>query len=509
MTDARRVVVIGSGPSGAMAALTLVERGIPVTMLESGSTFPGGLVVRAFGRNLFRRWPRDLDKDTFVASGDPESVWHNVLVPGGLSNLWTGAVPRFAPEDFYEGERAHERYRWPVSYGDLAPYYTRVERMLRVVGERRSVPSMPAPEALVQASALPAAWQRLARHAESFGQGLVRVPLADGPAWLVRRTGAAFNSFDSIVRSLQARSGLELRLGAHAAQLTWDGTRARVSGVEYIDRASKMSDWIDAIAVVVAGGSLATPKLLLQSVSNDFPHGLGNSSGVLGRYLHDHPHDWCELELDRPLPRLATPVFVTRAPYASATPLSGALIELTPLSKWDRLLSLSGATSTRFGVVTFGSMLPEERNQVRLDPGKHDTFGLPLLDIRIEYGPDAQRNVQNSHRQLQAILRSAGIGSSLSCPVERLTPGGSVHYGGGVRMHDSPQHGVLTRWNRLHDVPNVAVVDASSFTTGVEKNPTLTAMALSARAADRLADDLLDGTLDERKQLPHAVPTLR
>src|SRR6266581_3613112 len=166
MTDDCRAIVIGSGPSGAIAALTLLERGIPVTMLESGQAFPAGLVVRAFGRNLFRKWAPDSEGYAFVASGDPDTEWQSALSPGGLSNYWTGAVPRFAPEDFYEGERLHERYRWPVAYADVAPYYSQAERLLGVVGERRTIPQVSPSDVLVQERHLPKRWQSVAEQAE-------------------------------------------------------------------------------------------------------------------------------------------------------------------------------------------------------------------------------------------------------------------------------------------------------------------------------------------------------
>src|SRR5712691_3602547 len=155
MIDHQRAVVIGSGPSGATAALTLLERGIHVTLLESGTSFPAGLIIRAFGRNLYRKWAGNNSQYAYVSSGDPETQWCNTLTPGGLSNFWTGAVPRFAPEDFAEGERLHERYRWPLSYTDLEPYYTYAERLLGVVGEPRSVPQLPAAQALIQERRLP------------------------------------------------------------------------------------------------------------------------------------------------------------------------------------------------------------------------------------------------------------------------------------------------------------------------------------------------------------------
>src|ERR1051326_6533663 len=146
MAARRHVVVIGSGPSGATAALALLERNVGVTMLESGQTFRAGLVIRALGRNLFRKWAPPQEAYAFTVSGDPNTQWLSALTPGGLSNYWTGAVPRFAPEDFLEGERRHERYRWPLGYADLAPYYTYAEQLLDVVGERRSVPQVSSPE---------------------------------------------------------------------------------------------------------------------------------------------------------------------------------------------------------------------------------------------------------------------------------------------------------------------------------------------------------------------------
>jgi choline dehydrogenase-like flavoprotein len=509
MTDNRRTIVIGSGPSGATAALSLLERGIPVTMLESGQSFPGGLIIRAFGRNLYRKWAPVEDRYAYVPSDDPDTEWHSSLTPGGLSNEWTGAVPRFAPEDFWDGERLHERYRWPISYADLAPYYTYAERLLGVVAERRGTPQLPAPEVIVQERRLPGAWRAIAASAERYGQGLVYAPLADGPKWMVRRSGNAFNSFARIVARLSRFPHFELRLGAHAQRLTWNDALGRVDGVEYMDRATGSHQRVGASAVVVAAGPLASPKLLLQSVSRAFPAGLGNDQGVLGRFLHDHPKDWCVLELDRPLSRLDQPLYLSRAPYAQSPPLMGASVTFGPLAKWDRLLSCVGATTTRFGLVTFATMVPEEHNHLSLHPEKRDQFGMPVLDLHMRFGSEVDGTVKATHKRLHGILEQAGLRGTLECPLDRLAPGWSAHYGGGARMHSSSQHGVLNGWNRIHEVDNVAVVDASSFTTGVEKNPTLTAMALAARAADRLAYDLKSDALGRQPQQANAEPSLR
>jgi choline dehydrogenase-like flavoprotein len=509
MAETGRVVVIGSGPAGATAALTLLQHGIRVTLLESGTTVQRGLIVRAFGRNLFRKWAANLDHADYVASGDAVTEWPNALSPGGLSNLWTGAVPRFAPDDFNEGERLHERFRWPLSYAELAPYYTRAERLLGVVGERRHVPQLPAPEALVQERQLPIAWRRVAESAALQSQGLVYAPLADGPPWMVRRSGAGFNSFDRIVSRLGRFPYFELRLGAHVQQLNWNSLQRRVDSVDYFDRTTGRHVQLEADAVVLAAGPLASPKLLLQSISTDFPLGLGNGHGILGHFLHDHPKDWCVLDLDRQLPRLDQPLHLSRAPYAESPALMAAAMTIGPLSKWDRLLSFGGATTNRFGLVTFSTMLPEETNAVSLDPTRHDQFGMPLLDIHMRYRPEVIETIDGAHMRLSTILERAGIRSRLECPMDHLAPGNSAHYGGGVRMHTSPKYGMLDGWNRLHEVDNVAVVDASSFTTAVEKNPTVSVMALAARAATRLSLDLKSGVLDARRSQLYAVPTVR
>jgi choline dehydrogenase-like flavoprotein len=488
MLDDRRVIVIGSGPSGAMAAQTLIRYGIPVTMLESGQRLPPGLLVRFAGRNLVWRRPA-VEDEAHVATDDPQAAWYRALAPGGHSNHWAGAVPRFAPEDFTEGRRLDERYVWPLTYDQLVPYYEIAERLMKVAAARCAVPSQPAP-LVAHERRLPGDWQTVARYAEAAGQGLTPIPVAAGPSWTVRRTGVGFNSFLQIVQPLLRHPLFHLVSGAHAVRLDWCGKSRRVASVEYVDRATGTHHRVAGAAVVVAAGPLASTKLLLDSACADFPDGLGESQGVLGRYLHDHPHDVGTLQLERPLSCLEQATVLTRAPYRQSPPLLSASCVIGSNSSWDKARTITPLGSKAFGLWIFGTMVPSDRNYVRLDPTVKDQFGLPALDVHIRYDDDVIRNMASARKRLVDVFTSAGYAATVTPSAPVLTPGHSVHYGGTVRMHASPAHGMLDEFNRLHQVRNVLVTDASCFTTGPEKNPTLTVMAIAARASQQLAYDL-------------------
>jgi choline dehydrogenase-like flavoprotein len=138
-------------------------------------------------------------------------------------------------------------------------------------------------------------------------------------------------------------------------------------------------------------------------------------------------------------------------------------------------------------------MRPQPEHFVRPHQATVDEFGLPRLEIRMCFGTEELNAVASARDHLLGIMADAGYRGTLDPVLPQLAPGSAVHYGGTARMHRSPHFGVLNEWNRPFNVPNVAVVDASCFTTNTEKNPTLTAMALAARAADRLAHDLKAG----------------
>lgn len=489
MPDERRVVVIGSGPAGAAAARELARNGIPVTMLETGTRFQGGLLVRLGGRSYYRRTPPLGEDAGHSISGDPRTLCYAKFAPGGLSNNWTGGVPRFAPEDFTEGERLHERYRWPVTYPDLASYYGKVEQYLRVTGDPHDVPQLPGGHVTYR-TAIPADWEAVRRSASKFGQGLTTYPLAGGPPNLLVRRGTAFNSYTSVVRPLLGLRGFRLQTGAHALQLEWSAAKGKVDGVLYFDRLSRSIERIRASAVVVACGPLGTTKLLHNSVSSAFPHGLGNSEGVLGHFLHDHPREWWSFQISRPLSLLAPAAYLTRLPYDSSPSLLATSWTLGTASLEDNIRSRFGLKGTMIGVQVIGTMIPSHACTAMPSATRKDEFGLPALDVCIRYSDAEVDNVVRSRQHLLNVMQDAGYAATLGEVTPTLYPGTIAHYGGSARMHADRRYGVVDAWNRVYDAPNVLVCDAACFTTAAEKNPTVTVMAIAARAATRLSHDL-------------------
>lgn len=489
MPDERQVVVIGSGPAGAAAARELLQNDVGVTMLESGTGFQPGVLVRLGSKNLFRRTPTLGEEAGHLVSGDPRTVCYVKHALGGLSNNWTGAVPRFAPEDFTEGERLHERFRWPISYADLAPYYEKIERAIPISADDRDVPQMPAGH-VTHRSRIPEDWKAVERAALARGQGFTSYPLADGPPNLIVRRGTAFNSYTSIVRPLLGLSAFQLRTGAHAVQLLWSAEKNRFDGVLYYSREKQCMERINADAIIVACGPLGSTKLLHNSACSAFPEGPGNEHGLLGRFLHDHPREWWSFQMDRPLQLLAPSAYLTRLPYDSSPPLLATSWCLGTASTKDRIRSRFGLKASRVGVQVIGTMIPSADCAALPSRTQKDEFGLPKLDVCIRYSDEEVQNVVRSRHHLMDVMQDAGCRSSLGEVVPTLYPGTVAHYGGSARMHADPRHGVVDAWNRVHGAPNLLVSDAACFTTACEKNPTLTAMAISARAAARLAHDL-------------------
>lgn len=486
--SAHPVVVVGSGPSGASAAAQLAARDVDVVVLESGPRAPRGLVVRAAGNTLYRRRDWSLySYDRLAPGSDPDVTWFSSLSLGGLSNYWTSAVPRFAPDDFTDGARLDERFRWPIGYDDLAPWYEIAERYLMVTAGA-PIPDVPQNE-LRYRQELPGDWQRVAASASAEGHAVGAMPMAKGRPWMVALRGTEFSSYHRMIRPLERSSRLRVVRDAHVSHLLYSPAGGRVDAVRYVDRTGAEVT-VPCRAVVLAAGTVDSSIIALRSTSPEFPDGLGNSRGLVGRYLHDHPRQWWTAATDQPLTAPSHPVYIARTTHDHSAPLMSTSLTIGLATPAQRLRTYYRGRTNRFGVQVFGTMIPTPDIGIELaDPRETDPRRIrPTIHLR--YTDDAVANVVAARDRLRDVMGAAGIDVQIPGPFHELEPGSSVHFGGALRMHGDPRYGVVDSWNRMHDVPNVVVADMSCFTTGPEKNPTLTAMAIALRAADRLATEL-------------------
>ena len=489
------MIVVGSGPAGAAAAVFLARAGAEVLVLEAGPERSAlGLTVRVRGFTVLKYRRPLKQNEHFTPTADPGALLFEDIAPGGLSNHWSCAVPRFAPEDFADASRAGEAWEWPISYGDIAPWYDRVEPLLHIAGGSRDHAQLPAAK-VRDAREARADWAPVAAEAERQGRTLAPMPYAYGGETGLTPSGTAFNAFVRLIRPELRAGRLAMRFNAKVVRLEWSREQRRVSAVIVRDARTGSESRLACRAVVIAAGAIRTPELLLASASTDFPDGLGNTHGVLGRYLHDHPLGKLIVDLNAPI-SVHPPLYLTRPTLERAPPLYAAACMqwsgtemLVESARKGSILRLPWV-----GFSVFGTMAPTRDDWVAIDPAPPATATRrgSGLNLHIRHPGEARVALDQARDDLVEILTRAGLAPRVR--VWHVEPAGeSKHYGGTCRMHASPRFGMLDAWSRMHAVRNVAVADSAAFTTGPEKNPALTAMALAARAGHKLAEDMRAG----------------
>lgn len=486
-SGAERIIVVGAGPCAAVAARELVRAGREVTMLDAGRRAPRGVLVRAGGHTALRLvQPGYIDVNRQNSATDPNMEWKSSHSLGGLTNYWTGAVPRFHPDDFIDGARVDERYDWPIRYDDLVPFYELVEDDLQITAGA-PFDNIPSGRSAHRWDP-PADWQEFAAAVAQHGDSLCPAPIAKGRPWMVALRPREFTSYHCIIRPLLREPNFRLVTSARVLRVNHDATSGRAASVDYLDRRSNTRVTVPAHAVVVAAGAIDTTEILLRSVSDAFPTGLGNTDGVLGGYLHDHPKEWWPVHLSTPLTAINHPMVISREAFDASEPMLAASLTIGLASGRDRLRDFAGRRVHRVGVQVLGTMIPSPDRRISLSSDVAPDDPRSAVDIDLRFDDAAVSTLLRARNRFQEIFAATGHPVQIG-PFHELSPGSSYHLGGTVRMHERREFGVLDAWNRVHDVPNVVVCDASCFTTGPEKNPTLTAMAIAARAARRLAAD--------------------
>ena len=539
------VVVIGSGASGAMTAHALVGHGVRVLMLDAGWKFDRSeswAHVLPFEADRRRREgeapPRyrldDREQPYLTPEGRPFQLWRT-WGWGGKTNVWGRVSLRMSDLDFSGPEREGWGIPWPVRYADIAPYYDRVEQLIGVTGGDDDSDSLPGSR-----HHLPPVKPRCAEVILSRAAGQLGIPAVPiRRAVLTRpqggrpachycgscgsgcRTASFFNATDYLLMPALETGRLEIVSGAVAARVL-TGDDGRADGVQYFERESGAERVVRARTVVVAASAMDSTRILLNSRSRRHPAGLGNGNDQLGRnyceqvrfhrfgflpqlfgqgYTNDDGIGGGHVYIPRFNHRLTGLDYVGGFGiqlWGNGCQTTGVNVaELMPGLEFGA--GFKRRVRERYPALAalhpYGEILPRPDNRVTVDEARTDRYGVPLMRIDVTFGDNERRMVRHMHEVADEILHTAGAEMVPSSPDEHDPPGAAIHEHGTVRMGDDPARSVLNRFNRMHEVDNVLVVDGSSFTSASEKNPTLTILALAWRAGDHLAEELRSGRL--------------
>lgn len=527
-------VIVGSGAAGGVLAKELSSNGFRVVVLEQGPYLtPEDFVhdeIEIFENHRLTNNPR-LQPVTFRKTPQDNaklkpSVMYGRCV-GGSSVHFTANYWRFHEIDFIErskvGEIAGANFAdWPISYRDLEPYYTKVEWEVGVSGLAGASPfdpprskPYPMPPLPVKGSGVVferAAW-KLGYHPFPAPMAILSQPRPGRDSCVACgfclgfgcEVGAKSSSLASLIPVAEATGHCEIRPNCyvHRVEMNKDG---RATGVVYFDPKGN-SHLQRAKVVLLSANGAETPRLLLLSSSPQFPNGLANSSGMVGKNLMPNSHAMALAVMDEPLNDYKG-FAVSRVIHDfyeldhdkvgfyggggmdarfDATPASFALSNLPPgTPKWGKEFknALRQNFTRTFEVFCHGTSLPVESNGFSLDPEVKDAWGLPALRMTFKDHPNDLVMMKWIQDRAMEILDAAGAKTAWHGSIEEQEF--VVHLLGTCRMGNDPKTSVINADHRTHDVPNLFLCDGSSFVTSGRGQPTMTIQALAFRAADRI-----------------------
>jgi choline dehydrogenase-like flavoprotein len=526
-------VIIGSGAAGGVLARELSTAGFRVVVLEQGPYLHEEDFEHNEFKTLFQHALTNNPKrqpTTFRKTEQEKAKLQPVLLygcmVGGSSVHFTGNYWRFHEIDFIERSKRGDvagaaLADWPITYADLEPYYTKVEWEIGVSGQAgvspfdppRSKPYPMPPLPIKSTGAL------LERGARKLGWHPFPAPIAilsqnyRNRAACVHcgyceqfgcEVGAKSSTLASVIPEAERTGRCEIRPDSCAHEIRTDAA-GRVTGVAYFD-SMKRGNFQKAKAVIVSANGAETPRLLLMSKSPLFPHGLANSSGLVGRHLMFNSHAFAHAQYEHPLNEYKSQT-VTRIIHDfyeldpnlgfcggggidmrfDSHPIIYALGGLPP----DAPLWGAGFKAeiqrnfTRSAMVMcHATSLPVETNSISLDPEILDEWGLPAVRVTYKDHPDDLKTCHYLQARAMELIDATPALRKWADPVSEEEFG--VHLLGTCRMGNDPKTSVVNSDHRAHDVPNLFLCDGSSLVTSGRGQPTMTIQALAFRAADRI-----------------------
>ncbi|MES2847845.1 MAG: GMC family oxidoreductase [Bacteroidota bacterium] len=540
-------IVIGSGISGGWAAKELCEKGLRVLMLERGGNvqhpgyktatkdvweFPHRLRLSPEDKKTHpiqsRHWSfREDNKHYYINDLDnpydetKRFDWIRGDIVGGRSLLWSRACYRWSDLDFEANTKEGIGIDWPIRYKDIAPWYDHVEAFIGVSGNNDGITHLPGGKFMppfemnsvekffkqqietkyTDRKVIMGRTANLTQPVKGRGQCQARDLCHRGCPF-----GAYFSANASTLPAAFATGKLTLKPHSLVNKILYDEKNNKATGVEVTDTETNTTTEYYTRIIFVNASTVGTTSILLNSISTRFPNGLGNDSDQLGRNLMDHHKGIsASAEVDgfedmyyygrRPvslyIPRFRNVQkkdasflrgyhFGGNA-YRNRKQFDGIGAELKE--------AMSEPGNWRMGMYAFGECLPYADNRITLNHNKKDKWNMPLINIDCEFKENEKAMNADMGNTAAEILEAAGF-KNVKVQNKMSFPGNANHEMGTARMGKDKKTSVLNSFNQMHDVPNVFVTDGSCMVSGSCVNPSLTYMALTARACDHAVAEL-------------------
>ena len=473
----------------------------------------------------------DLD-NPYSTPADQPFYWIRGRQVGGRSITWGRQVYRWSDLDFEANARDGFGTDWPIREKDIAPWYDHVERFIGVSGQAEGLPQLPDGQFLPPMEMrcaethvrekLMAAFKRervltVGRCAILTLDHLGRAACHYcGPCERGCATRSYFSSVNATLPAARATGRLTLRPHSVVASLIYDGKSRKATGVRVIDARTMQALEFRSRIVFVCASALESTRILLNTTSPEYPGGLGSSSGELGHNLMDHSMGHGAVGT---IPGYEDHVSYGNRPNGIYLIRFRNVKEKHPdftrgyafqggswRSGWDRGSSMKGLGAGfkqslitergpwQFSFYGFGEMLPRHENRIEIDPALKDKWGIPALKISCSYGSNEKAQWKDMIATATEMLEASGA-TNIRETNDDVVPGLVIHEMGTARMGTSRSNSVLNQWNQVWDAPNVFVTDGACMASTANQNPSITYMALTARAVAHAVD------LMKRKEL--------
>ena len=543
-------IVVGTGISGGWAAKELTEKGLKTLVLERGRNVRHLLDYPTMTKNPWEldnannlseeelklypvqgrtKWLRPANKHWFVKDLENPYTevkpfdWIRGYHVGGRSLMWGRQSYRLSPMDFEANAKDGVGIDWPIRYEDLAPWYDYVESFIGVSGQTEGIENLPDGKFLPPMEMNCVEQEFTKRVSNRFNGRKVTIgrvahvtqSLPHDPSRgtcqsrnLCERGcpyGAYFSSNSSTLPAAMKTGNMTLRPDSIVHSVIYDPKTKKATGVKVIDAITKEETEFYANVIFLNASTLGSTHIMMNSISDRFPTGLGNDSDQLGRNLMDHQYragaegSWDGFEDKYYIGRRPNGIYIPRfrnigtnkrSDYlrgfgyqggASRGSWARGVAELSIGEELKTALTQPGGWS--FGITGFGECLPYAENRVTLNNEKKDAFGLPTLNIDAEWKDNEKAMRKDMIASAEEMLSAAGF-QNVKTFDSTNNMGLGIHEMGTARMGLDPSTSVLNKFNQVHSVPNVFVTDGACMTSSACQNPSLTYMAITARAVD-------------------------